>query len=365
MHPQQRDVASTFISRLHLSIPVDDATFDELCTCLQVHGRLALLANLKERGMAKLAERQRCANALGRALREHDFTLPELHQSEPLPTSALSFDPYIYAETLVPAERAIKGRAFRPRAMGQLEKHLVLSTPLLPPWPAAYCRCVFAAGCFWGLEKGLWRLPGVHSTATGYACGHTAHPSYSEVCSGLTGHTEAVQVIYDPERIAFADLLRWYWECHDPTQGMGQGADRGTQYRSAIVSDNETQYALAQASSRAYQKALASSGRFFTSGRTITVEILPPPLATTTSHSSFYYAEEHHMQYLARPDSSPYCTAQPLKISLPPYESWAPDGLRESAAQTPKLPESFWAKHAPEEHCALRRPNRPIVLSGL
>ena len=119
--------------------------------------------------------------------------------------------------------------------MGQLKPHSVLGTSLLPPWPPGYKRAVFAAGCFWGLEKGLWRLPGVHSTAAGYSCGFTPNPTYSEVSTGLTGHTEAVLVVFDPARLSFADLLRWFWECHDPTQGMGQGKDRGTQYRSAIL----------------------------------------------------------------------------------------------------------------------------------
>lgn len=361
---------SAFLSRLELSVAIDDASLAQLVTELEVNGRPALLSKLRTLGVAKLAERQSLANALGRALREGTFAAPDELVSLANANSSWDFDPYIYAEVMVPAERAIKGRPRRPTSMGPLERHLVLGAPLLPPWPqASFRRCVFAAGCFWGLEKGLWRLPGVFSTAAGYACGHTLHPSYSEVCTGLTGHTEAVQVVYDPDRIAFADLLRWFWQCHDPTQGMGQGSDRGTQYRSAILSDDEAQYALAQASLVAYQAALASSGRYFTAGREITVEILPPPppalpSAPTASTTTFYYAEDYHQQYLARPDATPYCTAQPLQVSLPPYESWVPDSLREQrAAHAPKLPESFWDKHAPVEHCALRRPNEPIVLN--
>lgn len=289
----------------------------------------------------------------------------EAMENESPPDDPVDFDRDKYAHELVPPGRALKGRPRRALSMGQLKPHCVLGTSLLPPWPPGYKRAVFAAGCFWGLEKGLWRLPGVHSTAAGYSCGFTPNPTYSEVSTGLTGHTEAVLVVFDPARLSFADLLRWFWECHDPTQGMGQGKDRGTQYRSAILTYAEEHYMLVLASRDAYQAALSSSGRYFLSGRPITTEIAPPLPDTaevdTGERATFYYAEEEHMQYLSRPESNPYCSAQPLMISLPPFETWAPAALGEAALQhTPKLSEAFWSKHAPVEQCALRRPNVPI-----
>jgi len=345
-----------FITRLDLSVSITEKDLLGYRDLLGGRGRLALLAELKNRGIAKLSERQYLANALGRALREGTFGV-EVSDNTQIKGETWDFDPYEYAEKLVPASRALEGSPTRPVSLGVLGEHRVLGSSLLPPWPSECRRALFAAGCFWGLEKGFWRLPGVHSTAAGYACGHTAHPTYSEVCTGLTGHTEAVQVVYDPARIAFADLLRWFWEAHDPTQGMGQGADCGTQYRGAIVTFDAEQHAQATASRDAYQAALASSGRFFTSARVITVEIPPPPPQGTSI--SFYYAEELHQQYLARPDCTSYCTAQPLLISLPPFETWAPNALH-SSEHSPKLPERFGAKFAPVEHCALRTPNEPI-----
>merc|ERR1719502_910306 len=134
------------------------------------------------------------------------------------------------SERMVDPRAALPGR---PQQMPISEKHYVLKNPMKGPWPAHLKVCVFANGCFWGSEKGIWRLPGegIYSTAVGYAAGFTPNPTYEEACSGLTGHTVAVQVIFDPEKISFVDLLRWFWEAHDPTQGMGQGNDRGTQYR--------------------------------------------------------------------------------------------------------------------------------------
>jgi peptide-methionine (S)-S-oxide reductase len=349
----------------------------DLSRVLESRGRVALLARLKELGVTSLSERQKVANGLGCVLREgfdviNDPTDPTGESSTPS-DQVNGFDPYMYAEEIVPAARALKGRMRRPQSMGKLEAclHQILGTPLLPPWPAAtHSLAIFAAGCFWGLEKGFWRMPGVHTTAVGYSCGHTPHPTYSEVCTGLTGHTESVLVVYDPQRLTYADLLRWFWQCHDPTQGMGQGKDRGTAYRSAIVCVDEDQRALAEASKDAYQRAIASCGRTFTAKRSITTEVVPPapflppsasaPMAMRAPPPSFFYAEEYHMQYLARPESSPYCTAQPLLISLPPFETWTPRELQGNEAHAPKLPKAFWAQHAPEEHCALRRPNEPI-----
>ena len=360
------DVA-TLLSRLGLThLEIHDDDIHSLLVTLEHSGRVALLKTLKASGVSSISERQTLANGLGRYLREGEEAFivesPPPASSAPSTADAFGFDPYMYAEVLVPRERAVKGRARRPHSMGKLGAHVVLGTPLLPAWPlpSTHRRAILAAGCFWGLEKGLWRLPGVISTAVGYALGHTQHPSYSEVCTGLTGHTEAVLVVYDAEAISFADLLRWFFQCHDPCQGMGQGKDRGTQYRSAIVTFDEDQLALALASREAYQRAIRSCGRSFTAQQTITVQVVPPLSSLAASSETpragdapppppaaavlvaaaaaaggaggapperFYYAEEYHMQYLARPGSTPYCTAQPLMVSLPPYETWAPPAL--------------------------------------
>jgi len=204
---------------------------------------------------------------------------------------------------------------------------------------------VFGTGCFWGTEKGFWRFPGVHSTAVGYCAGFTPNATYEEVCSGQTGHNEVVQVVYDPSAISFVDLLRQFWESHDPTQGMGQGNDMGTQYRSGIYYTSAEQKALAEASKQAYQAALAQAGR----KQAITSEILECP--------AFYYAEDYHQQYLAKPGSRPYCSAQPTGVSLPDAKSWLPAGLE---AHLSRLPEAFWAQHAPRPGCVIRAPNAPI-----
>jgi peptide-methionine (S)-S-oxide reductase len=172
--------------------------------------------------------------------------------------------------------------------------HTVLGTRMLSPWPAGSAVAVFGMGCFWGIERLFWRLPGVHTTAAGYAGGYTANPSYEQVCSGRTGHAEVVLVVFDPAKIGYDRLLRAFWENHDPTQGMRQGNDRGSQYRSAIYTTSDPQAALAVASRDAYQVALRDA-RY----GVITTEIGPL--------TSFYYAEDYHQQYL---DKNPrgYCT---------------------------------------------------------
>ena len=200
-HPCDVSDVAEFLNQLKLSHN-PSLTGENLCQLLKVlenQGRVALLARLKSLGFAKLVDRQALANALARALREGSFDVPEV-DANTMPVT-WDFDPFTYAEVLVPAERALKGRARRPVAMGLLCDHYVLATSLLPPWPARHNRAVFAAGCFWGLEKGMWRLPGVHSTSVGYTCGYTPHPTYSEVCTGLTGHTEGVRVVYDPTKV--------------------------------------------------------------------------------------------------------------------------------------------------------------------
>jgi peptide-methionine (S)-S-oxide reductase len=241
----------------------------------------------------------------------------------------------------------------REKAMRISEMHYVLQTPMRGPWPPNYKVCVFANGCFWGSEKGVWRLPGggVHSTAVGYAASFTPNPTYEEACSGGTGATEAVQVVYDPAKISLVDILRWFWEAHDPTQGMGQGNDRGTQYRSGLYYFDDEQKALYEASAAAYEAALNAAGRG--RGKRITTEIA----AAASYEEVFYYAEDYHQQYLAKPGARPYCSAQPLQVSLPPFETWAPKGLE---AHAPKLPEAFWQKHAPTPHCVIRAPHGPI-----
>jgi peptide-methionine (S)-S-oxide reductase len=198
---------------------------------------------------------------------------------------------WMLRKTLMPKpEEALPGRADE---MPVPARHFVLGTPLKPPFPDGTQRAVFGLGCFWGAEKRFWSEPGVYATAVGYAAGHTPNPSYDEVCSGRTGHNEVVLVVYDPKRVAYRRLLQIFWEAHDPTQGMRQGNDVGTQYRSGLYVFDASQRAAAEASRDAYQAALAAAGR-----GTITTEILDAP--------PFYYAEGYHQQYLAKnPDG--YC----------------------------------------------------------
>lgn len=173
------------------------------------------------------------------------------------------------------------------------DKHFVNGNALLPPFDAALSLAMFGMGCFWGAERSYWTLPGVYSTMVGYAGGYTPHPTYREVCTGYTGHNEVVQVVYEPDKIQYYDLLKVFWESHDPTQGMRQGNDRGTQYRSGIYTFSEEQQQLAQQSKATFQQALLDKGKGM-----ITTEIVSAP--------TFYYAEEYHQQYLAKnPDG--YC----------------------------------------------------------
>lgn len=191
---------------------------------------------------------------------------------------------------MVSAAEALPGRD---RAMELPAAHLVLGTPLAPPFPDDCAVAVFAMGCFWGAERKFWSLPGVYVTAVGYVAGFTANPTYDEVCSGLTGHTEAVRVVYRPADIAYGDLLTVFWENHDPTQGMRQGNDIGTQYRSGIYATTPEQQAAAEASRDAFQARLRQAGH-----GAITTEILAAP--------TFYHAEPYHQQYLAR-NPNGYC----------------------------------------------------------
>jgi len=183
------------------------------------------------------------------------------------------------------------------------ETHFVNGRRIVPPFPAGMKEAVFALGCFWGAERLFWQLPGVYSTAVGYAGGFTSNPTYQEVCSGETGHAEVVRVIYDPEKIDYEDLLKVFWESHDPTQGMRQGNDVGTQYRSAIYVLDPEKKQVAEESRAMYQQRLSAAGR-----GTITTEIVAAP--------QFYYAEDYHQQYLAKnPDG--YCGIKGTGVSCP------------------------------------------------
>jgi peptide-methionine (S)-S-oxide reductase len=181
--------------------------------------------------------------------------------------------------------------------------HFVNHQPLAPPFPARLERAMFGMGCFWGAEKKFWQQPGVYTTAVGYAAGHTLNPSYREVCSGTTGHSEVVLVVFDPKKVRYDDLLRVFWENHDPTQGNRQGNDVGTQYRSGIYCDGDEQRGLAEASRTMFQQQLSAAGH-----GPITTEILPAP--------EFFYAEDYHQQYLAKnPDG--YCGLGGTGVSCP------------------------------------------------
>ena len=192
--------------------------------------------------------------------------------------------------TLPAPEQALPGRT---TALQVAPNHFVNGHRIKPPFPAGLAEAVFGMGCFWGAERLFWQLPGVYSTAVGYAGGLTPHPTYQEVCSGDTGHAEVVRVIYDPQKVDYEDLLKVFWESHDPTQGMRQGNDVGTQYRSAIYTHGAEQRKAAEASRRAYQAQLSAAGR-----GAISTEIREAP--------EFFYAEDYHQQYLAKnPDG--YC----------------------------------------------------------
>ncbi|MGH3154602.1 MAG: peptide-methionine (S)-S-oxide reductase MsrA [Streptosporangiaceae bacterium] len=184
---------------------------------------------------------------------------------------------------LVDAAAALPGRE---QPMPVAPRHVVLGSPLAPPHPPGTEVAEFALGCFWGAEKTFWQTPGVVSTSVGYEGGFTPNPSYEEVCSGRTGHAEAVRVVYDPARVSYETLLKVFWEAHNPTQGMRQGHDRGTQYRSAIFYKTDAQREAAEASAEAYGQSLAAAG--FSS---ITTQIVPA--------DEFYFAENYHQQYLS------------------------------------------------------------------
>ncbi|MEA2702447.1 MAG: peptide-methionine (S)-S-oxide reductase [Actinomycetota bacterium] len=197
-------------------------------------------------------------------------------------------------------DEALPGRS---DTMTVPERHVVKDTPLRPPFPEGFEQALFGMGCFWGAERKFWQADGVYTTAVGYAGGFTPNPTYNEVCSGRTGHTEAVLVVFDPAVTSYAEMLRLFWEGHDPTQGMRQGNDVGTQYRSAVFATTEDQLKAAHESRDMFQERLTAAGHGM-----ITTEIREAP--------AFYYAEDYHQQYLAR-NPNGYCGLGGTGVSCP------------------------------------------------
>jgi peptide-methionine (S)-S-oxide reductase len=196
--------------------------------------------------------------------------------------------------------QALPGRTEK---MPVAPRHFVLGSAMQPPFPAGTRTAVFGLGCFWGAEKLFWNIPGVVSTQVGYAAGFTPNPTYKEVCTGRTGHNEVVRVVFDPTKVSYGDLLKAFFENHDPTQGMRQGADVGTQYRSGVYAADDEQLAEAKAARDAYQKVLSKAGY-----GPVTTEVLPA--------GEFYYAEDYHQQYLAKnPDG--YCGIGGTGVACP------------------------------------------------
>lgn len=210
------------------------------------------------------------------------------------------FDRYRKPAVIPSAEQALPGRA---QKMAVPSLHTVLNTPLQPAFPAGTERVVFGMGCFWGAERKFWQQEGVYTTAVGYCGGHTPNPSYEEVCSGMTGHNEVVLVAFDPAQVSFQELLKLFWESHNPTEGMRQGNDVGTQYRSGIYCSTAEQKAVAAASLELYQAALSKEG-------------LPAVTTEIVDIDEFYYAESYHQQYL---DKNPggYCGLGGTGVSCP------------------------------------------------
>ena len=216
--------------------------------------------------------------------------------------------------TMPSAAQALPGRS---EPMRVTNRHFVTGHPIQPPFPPELEQALFGLGCFWGAERRFWQERGVYTTAVGYAGGHTPNPTYEEVCSGLTGHNEVVRVLFDPDRITYRELLKAFWEAHDPTQGMRQGNDVGTQYRSGVYYYSAEQEQTARWSLDQYQQALGKGGR----GR-ITTEICPAP--------TFYYAEDHHQQYLAK-NPGGYCGLGGCGVPYPANDSSVPAARTGSA----------------------------------
>jgi peptide-methionine (S)-S-oxide reductase len=232
------------------------------------------------------------------------------------------------------------GQGALDRRASQARTHAVLGTPIDAPAGSGQGEVLFGCGCFWGAEKGFWRLPGVVTTAVGYAGGALTQPTYQQVCSGRSGHAEVVRVVWDQEKLHLSDLLKLFWECHDPTQGDRQGNDRGSQYRSAIFINDPQGLALATASGVQYGIQLAAAGF-----GPITTEI--------RADVPFQPGETYHQQYLAKPGSRPYCSAQPTGILLADFPGC-----------DYRLPSAVWNYFDwSVSHCVLRGDNAPIILS--
>ena len=215
--------------------------------------------------------------------------------------------------------------------------HTILKAELFAQPKESEEEILFGCGCFWGAEKGFWRLPGVVNTAVGYAGGERENPNYREVCSGLTGHTEVVRVVWNNNKIDLSDLLKLFWECHDPTQGNRQGNDCGSQYRSAIYTTSKEQLTKVTESKNSYQKELENNGF-----GEITTEI--------QNGIKFYFAEDYHQQYLAKPGSRPYCSAMPTKVKF-----------KDFTGANFKLNEKVWTNYNWDiSHCILRGDNTQI-----
>lgn len=242
---------------------------------------------------------------------------------------------------MVAADAALPGRDM---AMPVPQKHFVLGTDMVAPWPQGMEAVIVGMGCFWGAERKFWQAEGVYSTQVGYAGGFTPNPSYEEVCSGQTGHNEVVQVVFDPAQISFDEIMKIFWENHDPTQGMRQGNDSGTQYRSGIYCSTAKQLEVAKDSAKAYAAALEAAGR---SGK-ITSDLIGPE-----GNTVYYFAEDYHQQYLAKPNARPYCSAQPTGVPVP--ETW----LKANGA---KLSAGYWAKYGPRPGCTIQVANEPVPL---
>ena len=225
------------------------------------------------------------------------------------------------------------------------DHHAVLGTPLQPPYPKGMEVAYFGFGCFWGAERIFWQVDGVYTTAVGYQGGHTTHPTYHEVCSGRTGHAEAVMVVYDPEKVSYQALLKVHWEAHDPTQGMRQGNDRGTQYRSAIYTTTDEQRRAATASRDAYEKDLRGAGY-----GSITTEIAPA--------GPFYYAEAYHQQYLHRVPNG-YCglngTGVSCSVGLSLEASSLSEAKERAADALPGTDAEWRERLTPEQYAVLRQ----------
>jgi peptide-methionine (S)-S-oxide reductase len=210
---------------------------------------------------------------------------------------------------MIDRSRALPGRDVE---MPVADRHAVLGTPLRPPFPEGMQQAVLALGCFWGAERVFWRAPGVYTTAVGYTGGYTPNPTYEEVCSGSTGHAEAVLVVFDPAKVSYEEILRLFWESHDPTQGMRQGNDVGTQYRSAIYVFDERQREIAERSRAMYDERLRAAGY-----PEVTTEIVDA--------GPFYYAEDYHQQYLEK-NPGGYCGLGGTGVSCPIGVGVAPAG---------------------------------------